>query len=98
MRLLALCPLFQSPYGGIGASDDDIIDDYKKISSFNHLAVAGVGLTGLPFLISHISESFMFQSPYGGRGRSDRISVDMIRYAVLSSFNHLTVAGVGLTI
>ena len=31
---------FQSPCGGIGASDDDIIDDYKKISSFNHLTVA----------------------------------------------------------
>ena len=73
---------FQSPYGGIGASDDDIIDDYKKISSFNHLAVAGVGLTGLPFLISHISESFMFQSPYGGRGRSDKNMDDVATKAI----------------
>ena len=66
--------LFQSPYGGIGASDFTILilSLFTK-TSFNHLTVAMVLQTSLDSKTMSATLS-MFQSPYGGKGASDRCS------------------------
>ena len=65
---------FQSPYGGRGRSDWQMMPyDNLHTVSFNHLTVAGVGQTPLTKLAQRVTSRF--QSPCGGRGRSDEFLV-----------------------
>ena len=85
---------FQSPYGGIGASD--FVEITGGTTGENEFQSPYGGRGASDMKITAVKENGeTFQSPYGGRGRSDKKNSVLMNGTL--SFNHLTVAGVGQT-
>ena len=64
--------LFQSPYGGIGASDADIMTKEEADRLFQS-PYGGIGASDKGYCL-HTSKNMRgFQSPYGGIGASDSL-------------------------
>ena len=84
--------LFQSPYGGIGASDERGYTPNESIGGEVSITLRWHRCFRRLLVILRKEHSRKFQSPYGGIGASDIKHNDTYIFCGIKSFNHLTVA------